>query len=132
SITAIAYVNKLTSVPVGVIFASLGKAALPYMASQAAINDMKAFKGTLRLYTWMVGGLTIALTIGMSVLAQPIVFILFQHGAFTPQMTNFVAWLLIGNLIGLPPMAIGFLLARAFSALKKPQLLMWTTIFSVV
>jgi putative peptidoglycan lipid II flippase len=132
SITAIAYVNKLTSVPVGVIFASVGKAALPYMASQAAINDMKAFKGTLRLYTWLVGGVTIVLAIGMIVLAEPIVFILFQHGAFTPSMTVFVSQLLVGNLIGLPPMAIGFLLARAFSALKKPQLLMWTTVFTIV
>lgn len=132
SITAIAYVNKLTSVPVGVIFASVGKAALPYMASQAAINDMKAFKGTLRLYTWLVGSVTIVLSIGMIVLSEPIVFILFQHGAFTPHMTVFVSQILIGNLIGLPPMAIGFLLARAFSALKKPQLLIWTTVFTIV
>jgi murein biosynthesis integral membrane protein MurJ len=132
SITAIAYVNKLTSVPVGVIFASVGKAALPYMASQAAINDMKAFKGTLRLYTWLVGGVTLVLAIGMIALSEPIVFILFQHGAFTPQMTVFVSKILIGNLIGLPPMAVGFLLARAFSALKKPQLLIWTTVFTIV
>jgi putative peptidoglycan lipid II flippase len=133
SIAAIGYVNKLTSVPVGVIFASVGKAALPYMASQAAINDMKAFKGTLRLYTWLVGGITIAIAIGMIVLAQPIIFILFQHGEhFTPEKTVFVAQILVGNLIGLPPMAIGFLLARAFSALKKPQLLMWTTVFTIV
>lgn len=133
SITAITYVNKLTSVPVGVIFASVGKAALPYMASQAAINDMRAFKNTLRLYTWLLGGVTIVLAIGMIVLAQPIIFILFEYEAhFTHQQIVFVADLLIGNLIGLPPMAIGFLLARAFSALKKPQLLMWTTIFTIV
>lgn len=132
SITAIAYANKLTSVPTGVIFSSVGRAALPYLSSQAAIKDMKAFKGTLRLYVWAVGLGTALLTIGMIVFSYPIVQILFQRGAFKASDTAFTAVVLIGNVIGLPPMAVGFLAAKAFSALGKNRVLMWVTIFSVI
>jgi putative peptidoglycan lipid II flippase len=132
SITAIAYANKLTSVPTGVIFSSVGRAALPYLANQAAIKDMKAFKGTLRLYVWAVGLSTTLLTVGMIVFSYPIVKILFQRGAFTASDTAFTAVVLIGNVLGLPPMAVGFLVAKAFSALGKTRVLMWTTIFSVI
>ena len=93
---------------------------------------MKAFKGTLRLYAWAVGIVTVVLAAGMIILAHPIVQLLFQRGAFTPRMTDFTTEILIGNLIGLPPMAVGFLVARAFSALGKTRVLMWTTVFSVI
>jgi putative peptidoglycan lipid II flippase len=132
SITAIAYANKLTSVPTGVIFSSVGKAALPYLSNQAILKDMDAFKGTVRLYTWVLGIGSVVLAAGMIVLAHPIVTILFQRGAFSSQDTNFTTAVLVGNLIGLPPTAVGFLLARAFSAMGKTRVLMGVTAFSVL
>ncbi len=55
SISALNYSLKLVSVFSGVMFASVGRAALPYLSLQAANSDMKAFKETLRLYLWVVG-----------------------------------------------------------------------------
>ena len=72
SVGSIAVLNnalKLISVPIGVILASVGRAALPYLARQAAIKDMRAFKETLRLYLWAVGISTLALTVGMIIFA---------------------------------------------------------------
>ena len=131
SISAINYALKLYSVPVGVIFASVGRAVLPYLSRQAAIKDMKAFKETLRLYVWAVGIGTMILTAFMIVLAHPIVKILFQHGAFTTTDTNNTSITLIGFLIGLTPMGIGFVVVKAFSALGKTRVLLFVTIFSV-
>jgi murein biosynthesis integral membrane protein MurJ len=131
SISAINYALKLFSVPIGVIFASVGRAVLPYLSRQAAIKDMKAFKETLRLYVWAVAIGTIILTAFMIVLAHPIVQILFQRGAFTTADTNNTAITLIGFLIGLTPMGIGFVAVRAFSALGKTRVLLYVTIFSV-
>ncbi len=131
SISAINYALKLFSVPIGVIFASVGRAVLPYLSRQAAIKDMKAFKETLRLYVWAVGIGTMILTAFMIVLAHPIVQILFQRGAFTTADTNNTAITLIGFLIGLTPMGIGFVAVKAFSALGKTRVLLYVTIFSV-
>jgi murein biosynthesis integral membrane protein MurJ len=131
SISALNYSLKLIGVPVGVIFVSVGRAALPYLSRQASTNDMKAFKKTLRLYLWAVGMSTILLTVFMLVLAHPLVQILFQRGAFTAEDTNRTASTLMGFVVGLVPMALGFILARAFSALGRTRVLMGVTIFSV-
>ncbi|MBV9691381.1 MAG: O-antigen ligase family protein [Ktedonobacteraceae bacterium] len=131
SIAALNNALKLSSVPTGVIFASIGRAALPYLAHQAAIKDMKAFKDTLRLYSWAVGIGTIAITAVMILLAYPLVQILFQHGSFSAEDTARTASTLIGLAIGLTPMALGFIMSRAISALGKSTLLMYVTIFSV-
>ncbi len=131
SISAINYALKLYSVPIGVIFASVGRAVLPYLSRQAAIKDMKAFKETLHLYVWAVGIGTMILSAFMIVLAHPIVRILFQRGAFTEADTNNTAITLIGFLIGLTPMGIGFIVSKAFSALGKTRIPLYVTIFSV-
>ncbi|MBV8821194.1 MAG: murein biosynthesis integral membrane protein MurJ [Ktedonobacteraceae bacterium] len=131
SIAALNNALKLSSVPTGVIFASIGRAALPYLAHQATIKDMKAFKDTLRLYSWAVAIGTIAITVAMILLAYPLVQILFQHGSFSAEDTARTASTLIGFAIGLTPMALGFIMSRALSALGKSTLLMYVTIFSV-
>ncbi|MBE3560249.1 MAG: O-antigen ligase family protein, partial [Ktedonobacteraceae bacterium] len=132
NVAAMSYANKLNGVFTGVIFASVGKAALPYLASQAAIKDMKAFKNTLRLYLWALGIVTVVLAIGMSLFGELAVRILFQHGAFTHDDTVRTATLLFGLMLGLPPTALAFLTSRAFSALKKTRVLMVMTIINVI
>ncbi len=135
SVGSIAVLNnalKLISVPIGVIFASVGRAALPYLARQAAVKDMRSFKETLRLYLWAVGISTLALTAGMIIFAHLIVKIIFEHGAFTDEDTSRTAITVIGFAIGLTPMAFGFITSRAFSALKKTRVLLYVTVFSVI
>src|SRR5229473_8332755 len=132
SISALNYSLKLVSVFTGVIFVSVGRAALPYLSQQAFRNDMKAFKETLRFYLWVVGIGTTVLAALMLVLAHPLVHILFQRGAFTAEYTNRTANTLVGFVVGLTPMALGFILARAFVALRKNRFLLITTIFGVI
>ena len=132
SISALNYALKLASVPVGVIFVSVGRAVLPHLSRQVATNDMKVFKETLRLYMWIVGIGTAMLAVFMIVLAHPLVQILFQRGAFSAGDTNLTASTLIGFVLGLPPMALCFILVRAFSALSKTSVLMYIGIFNVI
>ncbi|MBA2681651.1 MAG: hypothetical protein H0U76_25060, partial [Ktedonobacteraceae bacterium] len=107
SISALSYSLKLVSVCSGVIFASVGRAALPYLSRQVGNHDMQAFKGTLRLYLWFVGIGTMLLSVFMIVLAHPIVAMLFQRGAFTATDSTRTATTLVGFMIGLSPMSLG-------------------------
>ncbi len=132
SISALNYALKLNSVPIGVIFASVGRAALPYLASQAGINDLKGLKKTLHLYTWVVGIGTAALSLLIIVLAHPLVQILFQRGAFSADDTNRTAITLVGFAIGLVPMSVIFILTQAFSALGKTRILLLMSAYNVV
>ena len=131
SISALNYALKLNSVPVGIIFVSVGRAALPYLSYQASNNNMKAFKETLRLYLWAVAIVTLLFSAFMTLLAHPLVQILFQRGAFSAEDTTRTASTLVGFTIGLGPMSFGFLLSKAFNALGKTRVLLFVTIFSV-
>ncbi|HVB75207.1 MAG TPA: murein biosynthesis integral membrane protein MurJ [Ktedonobacteraceae bacterium] len=131
SISTLNYSNKLISVFTGVIIGSVGRAMLPYLSRQAVAKDRRAFKETLRLYLWGVGLATIVLTAFMIVMAAPLVHILFQRGAFTATDTRNTSITLIGFVLGLAPMAIGFILAKAFSAIGRTRILMYVTVFSV-
>src|SRR5260370_39369623 len=120
------------SVREGVIVACDGRAMLPYLSQQVSINDVKGLKETLRLHLWIVGIGTAGLTAFLIALAHPLVQILFQRGEFSATDTNRTASTLLGFVIGLTPMAIGFIIARAFTALRKNRILMYVTTFSVV
>jgi putative peptidoglycan lipid II flippase len=131
TIAAINNALKITGVPIGVLFAATGRAILPYFATQIATNDMKAFKNTLRLYTWGIAIVTFCVSLFMIVFSRLIVSILFQRGAFSEADVNLVAITLSGFAIGLFPMAIGFVFGQAFTALGKTRFLMYITVMSV-
>jgi peptidoglycan biosynthesis protein MviN/MurJ (putative lipid II flippase) len=132
SISSLSYALKIVSVCSSVIFASVGRAALPYLSRQVANKDMKSFKGTLRLYLWTVGIVTTVLSILVILLAHPIVQLLFQRGAFSAEDTDRTAVVLVGFIFGLAPMALGTITSRAFSALGKNHVLMGVSIFSII
>jgi putative peptidoglycan lipid II flippase len=132
SISALSYALKLLSVPTGVIFAAVGRATLPFLSRHVGAGDMPGFKATLRLYLWVVGISTALVSVPMLALAHPVVQILFQRGAFSAGDTDRTATTLIGFAVGLLPMALGFLLAGAFTALGKTRVLMYVSAFSVI
>lgn len=132
SISALSYSLKLVSVPIGVIFVTVGRAILPFLSRQASARDMNSFKKTLRLYLWIVGVGTLVLSAVMIALAHPLVQILFERGQFSDNAANLTAKTLMGLLVGLPPMSIVFIMSRAFSAIGKNKILMRTAVFTVV
>src|SRR5260370_33737683 len=93
---------------------------------------MKALKETLRFYLWVVGIGTTVLAALTLVLAHPLVHILFQRRALTAEYTNRTANTLVGFVVGLTPMALGFILARAFVARRKNRFLLITTPSGVI
>lgn len=132
SISALSYALKLVSVFTGVLFSSIGRAVLPYLSRQAASGDMQTFKNTLRLYLWVVGLGTLALSMAVLLLAHPLVHLLFQRGAFTRADTERTATTLMGFMVGLTPMAMGIVTAKSFSALGRTKVLMGVSLFSVI
>lgn len=133
SISALSYALKLVSLFSGVLFVSLGRAMLPYLARLAHVGDptYRAFKGTLRLYMWCIGLCTLILSLVAFLIAKPLVQIFFQRGAFSALATQDTSATLCGFLVGLTPMAVSFLLVRALSALGETRLPMYVACVSV-
>ncbi|HEX7734743.1 MAG TPA: O-antigen ligase family protein [Ktedonobacteraceae bacterium] len=123
SISAFNYALKIVSMFIGIFFVSIGRAALPGLARQAALGDAnyQAFKCTLRLYTWgLVLGM-VPLSLVLLLVERPLIALLFQHGAFSAADTRATVAIFSGFVPGLAPMALSFLLSRAFNALGEAR-----------
>jgi putative peptidoglycan lipid II flippase len=116
------YMNWATTLiqfPQGLVATAVSIAILPTLSRQAVLTTeagLTAFRDTLGLGLRLVITLIIPATVGLFVLATPIVDLLFEHGAFTASMTTITVLALRLYLIGLPFAAFDLLLVYAFYA----------------
>ena len=121
SVSWMRYATTLIQLPLGLIPVAISLAALPTLSQYAAIRDWfgfrKLFAGGLRL----VIVLLLPATVGLWVLAEPIIRLLFQHGSFTAADTVMTAKALHLYLLGLPFAGIDFLLNYAYYARQNTR-----------
>ena len=121
SVSWMRYATTLIQLPLGLIPVAISLAALPTLSQHAAIRDWVGFRrlfaGGLRL----VIVLLLPATVGLWVLAEPIIRLLFQHGSFTAADTVMTAKALRLYLIGLPFAGIDFLLNYAYYARQNTR-----------
>lgn len=119
---SIGYMNWATTLiqfPQGLVATAISVAILPTLARQAALvtaESQRAFKDTLGLGLRLTITLILPAAVGLLVLAQPIVALLFQHGAFNANDTAMTALALRLYLVGLPFAGLDLLLVYAFYA----------------
>ncbi|MEZ4669776.1 MAG: murein biosynthesis integral membrane protein MurJ [Anaerolineae bacterium] len=119
---SIGYMNWATTLiqfPQGLVATAISIAILPTLARQAALvtaDSQRAFKDTLGLGLRLTITLILPAAIGLMVLGQPIVALLFQHGAFNATDTAMTTQALQLYLVGLPFAGLDLLLVYAFYA----------------
>jgi putative peptidoglycan lipid II flippase len=112
------YATTLIQFPLGLVAAAISMAILPTLSRQSESDAGRLFLATLAHGLKLVLLLMIPATVGLFVLAHPIVALVFQHGEFTPQDTVATAQLLRLYLFGLTFAAIDQPLIFAFYARK--------------
>lgn len=119
---SIAYMNWATSLrefPMGLVGTAISLAILPTLARLALRPDQRnAFKDTLGQGIRLALTLIIPATVGMFVLAGPLIGLMFERGAFTSENTLVTAQVLRLYLLGIPFAAVDLLLVFAFYAQK--------------
>jgi putative peptidoglycan lipid II flippase len=75
---------------------------LPALAAQLAAGDTLGAKNSQATALWAAGLLTLPATIGLFVLAEPIVSVLFERGAFGAEDTKVTSQLVQAFCFGLP------------------------------
>jgi putative peptidoglycan lipid II flippase len=126
SIAWMQYATRLIQLPIGLVSAAISLAILPtlsqYGSSEAQSSKSKAqssnFQQTLALGLKLVLMAIIPATIGLFVLAAPVVGLLYQHGNFDAHDTAQTAMALRYYLLGLTFAAIDLPLVFAFYARK--------------
>ncbi len=83
SVSWLNYAFRMVQLPIGVFGVAFSIAAMPVLAKHAATKDMDGLRQTFTSSLVMVFSLTIPATAGLVLLAEPIIRLIFQHGAFT-------------------------------------------------
>jgi putative peptidoglycan lipid II flippase len=115
------YAAQVIQFPLGMIAVAVSSAILPALSSQAHGGAPEAFKATLAHGLRLVGVLIVPASIGLFVLAQPVVALLFQRGAFTAESTAYTAATLRAAVPGLLFAAIDLPLIYSFYARRDTR-----------
>jgi len=121
SLAALNYAWLLMLLPQGVFAQSVATAAFPTFSEQAACDRRPEMRSTLAATLRAVLYLTLPAAVGLLVLREPLVQIVFQRGAFTEASTHMVAWALALFVVGLPAHAVVEIVVRAFYAMHDTR-----------
>lgn len=118
SIPWMQYSATLIQFPLGLVSLAVSAAILPTLSRQATTGQTAPFRATLAQGLRLVLALTIPATVGLWVLATPIVVLVFEHGGFTSADTLGTVAALRCHLVGLIFAAVDQPLIFAFYARK--------------
>ena len=126
AVSALWYAWRIMLLPQGVVAQSVATAAFPTFADQYARGQFQQLRSSLAATVRSILFIAIPAAIGLLVLREPIIQLLFERGQFTETSTELVAAALGAYALGLIGHSGVEILARAFYALhdtKTPVLL---------
>lgn len=107
------FANRLIELPLGIVGTAMGTVLVPEL-TRAGDDTSRGHAQSRALELAL--GLALPATLGLIVLAQPIVRLLFEHGAFTAADTGATALALALLALGLPAQVLVKALSPAFFA----------------
>jgi len=122
---------RLMQLPLGLFGVALGTVALPLLARMAAAGNMTAFRNELSHGMRLALLLTIPSTIGLIMLADPIMSLLYQHGKYTAHDAAAAAAALRFYALGLSGYAALKVLVNAFYAIEQRKTPMVVSLIAV-
>ena len=114
SLTALYLADRVMELVLGGYAIAVATAILPMMSRQAAARDFDALKKTFSFSLRIVSFITIPAMVGLIVLREPIIRVLFEHGRFVAESTDLTARALLYYSMGLPAFAAVKLIVPAF------------------
>jgi putative peptidoglycan lipid II flippase len=110
---------RLMQLPLGVFGVALGTVTLPLLSRLVVAGQMTGFRAELARAMRLGFLLTVPSTVGLIMLAEPIISVLYQHGKFNAYQAAQAAGALRFYAIGLAGYAALKVLVNAFYALDK-------------
>jgi len=114
SLAALTVADRVMELVLGGYAIAVATAILPMMSHQAAAKDYESLKKTLAFSVRIVAFITIPAALGLMILREPIIRVLFQHGQFVAESTRLTARALLYYAVGLPALATVKLVVPAF------------------
>ena len=111
---------RIYMLPQGMFSVAVATVLFPALSRLAARADVDGFRDTVALGLGQIGFLLIPASAVIAILAEPIVRLLYERGAFGPAETEVVAGALAAFALGLTFNGTMLMLNRAFFSLQSP------------
>jgi len=126
------YAFRLMYLPIGLFGVSIAAASTPALARLVAQSDMARLRSTVAASIGLMLALNVPATLGLMVLATPIVALVFEHGSFTAADTSATALALQYYAIGLVGYSIVRIVSPAFYTLHLSRVPVAASVASVI
>ncbi len=131
SVSYLYYADRLVQFPLGIFAYAAATAVLPSLSRQAAAKDVDGLKDTFVHAMGLVFFITIPSMVGLIVLREPIVALLFQRGAFDDATTRLTADALLYYGVGLWAFSAVRIVVSTFYALQDTKTPVRTATISI-
>ncbi|MCP3688338.1 MAG: murein biosynthesis integral membrane protein MurJ [Gammaproteobacteria bacterium] len=121
SVSWLYYSDRLLEFPLGVFGIALATVVLPNLSEAHYKKGATHFSQTLRWAIQLSLLVAVPATIGLFLLAQPILSTLFEYGVFAVTDTHMAAFSLMAYCLGLPAMVLIKILASGFYARQNTR-----------
>lgn len=114
SISWLYYSDRMMEFPLGVFGIALATVILPQLSEKHSQGHRGDYSATLDWGLRLVWLVCLPATLGLAILAAPIMVTLFQYGSFTPDDAAMASYSLMAFAVGLPAFVLIKILASAF------------------
>jgi putative peptidoglycan lipid II flippase len=121
SVSYLYYADRLVQFPLGIFAIAIATAVLPTLSRQAAAKDTDALRETFAYAIRLVLFITVPAMIGLIVLREPIVALLFKRGAFDAETVRQTAVALLYYCVGLWAFSAVRVVVSTFYALQDTR-----------
>ncbi len=123
---------RVMYLPIGLFGVSIATATTPTVSRLAAASDFAGIRSTLAHAISLMLLLNLPATVGLIVLARPIIAVIFQRGVFTAADTEATAAALQYYSVGLIGYSIVRIVSPTFYALRRSRLPVFASVGSVI
>lgn len=127
----LSYAFRLIYLPIGIFGVAISTATLPAASRAAALDNLVEFRRTIASSLRLTFFLTIPSAVGLIVLSEPIIALIFERGLFDADDTRQTALALCLNAIGLTAYSAVRVLVPSFFALKETRIPMLVSLVSI-
>jgi putative peptidoglycan lipid II flippase len=125
------FANRLIELPLGIVGVAMGAVLVPELARAVRGGDRTALSEAASRGLELAVGVALPATFGLIVLAEPIVRLLFEHGAFSAADSAATAQALAVLAVGLPAQVLAKNWSAAFFAREDTRTPLLATLISV-
>ena len=132
SVTYLYFADRLVQFPLGIFAIAAATAVLPSLCRQAAIREFDELRKTFAQALKLVFFISIPAMVGLIVLKEPIVVLLFQRGEFDAAATQLTAQAVLYYGLGLWAFSAVRIVAATFFAMQDTRTPVIMAVISII